>query len=245
MNPPFPDNEVARLEALRRYHVLDTAAERAFDDIALLASTICGTPIGIMSLIDQDRQWFKAKVGVEGSETPRDQAFCAYTILEPKVLQVPDATLDPRFATNPLVTGEPRIRFYAGTPLITPDGFALGSLCVIDRQPRALKPEQKTALETLGRVVVTELELRRTCTDLATAMASLKSMHGLLPICAYCKGIRNDQGYWERVETYISSHSDAEFSHGICPDCSQKHFNKRAQASADQTRHIRRSEDPK
>jgi PAS domain S-box-containing protein len=157
---PFPPNESARLSALRQYDILDTAPEDAFDDLACLAMQICGTPIALVSLIDPHRQWFKAKVGVTVCETSRDIAFCAHTILQHKIFEVPDALADPRFATNPLVTQDPFIRFYAGTPLVTSEGHVLGTLCVIDRVPRQLTSDQRQALTILGRQVMILLELR-------------------------------------------------------------------------------------
>ena len=224
MKPPVPATEVARLEALRQYDILDTAPEQAFDDVTKLAAFICGTPTAIMSLIDRERQWFKAKVGLPTSEMPREQAFCAYTILQPDLLEVEDAKQDRRFADNPLVLNSPNIRFYAGQPLITPGGHALGSLCVIDQQPRKLSAEQKGCLESLARMVMTTLELRRVSSQLAETSANVKSLSGLLPICSGCKKIRNDKGYWNQVETYISAHTDAQFTHGFCPQCSEKYF---------------------
>lgn len=153
----LPANEAQRLESLRRYEVLDTATEREFDDITLLASHICGTPIAMISLLDADRQWFKSKVGTATNETSRDIAFCAHGILQAEVFVVKDARMDERFSDNPLVTGEAQIRFYAGAPLITPDGQALGMLCVKDRVPRDITPEQRVALEALSRQVVTAI----------------------------------------------------------------------------------------
>ena len=147
---PLPPDESARLDALRRY-ILDTAPEDAFDDLTCLAAKICDAPIALVSLIDPHRQWFKAKVGVTVCETSRDIAFCAHTILQRSILEVPDALADPRFATNPLVTQDPFIRFYAGIPLVTPEGHALGTLCVIDRVPRQLTSDQRQALTILGR----------------------------------------------------------------------------------------------
>ncbi|MDR5773948.1 MULTISPECIES: ATP-binding protein [unclassified Caballeronia] len=157
-----PATEAERLYTLRSFDVLDSLPEPAFDDIATLAATICQSPIALVSLIDRDRQWFKACIGLGARETPRDQAFCAHAILEPtSLLVIEDATLDPRFRDNPLVLGEPHIRFYAGAPIVTDDGHALGTVCVIDREPRALSQEQCTALESLARQAAIMLKLRR------------------------------------------------------------------------------------
>jgi two-component system, sensor histidine kinase and response regulator len=169
MIAPLPSNEVERLHALHHYNVLDTGPEQAFDDITLLASQICGTKISTISLVDQNRQWFKSKVGTEMSETSRDIAFCAHGILQPEVFVVEDAQADPRFAANPLVTGNSKIRFYAGAPLVTSDGHALGMLCVTSPEARTLSPEQNTGLQALGRQVMAQLELRRSLGELSLA----------------------------------------------------------------------------
>lgn len=162
MKAQLPDNEVHRLAILRDYNVLDSLPEQAFDDLTLLAAQICQTPIALITLVDENRQWFKSRLGLSAAETSRDAAFCAHAILNPdEVLEVPDAQLDPRFANNPLVTSEPHIRFYAGAPLVAQDGVALGTLCAIDRVPRKLSAEQKAALQALSRTVVARLELRR------------------------------------------------------------------------------------
>lgn len=158
----LPPDETGRLDALAAYQILDTLPERVFDDFVFLASHICRTPIALVSLVAKDRQWFKAKVGLDTSETPRTQAFCAHALLTPnEPFVVDDALKDPRFAKNPLVVGAPHIRFYAGVPLVTPDGHAVGTLCAIDSAPRTLDPEQARALEALSRGVVVQLELRR------------------------------------------------------------------------------------
>ena len=362
MKAPLPANETERLAALRRYDVLDTPAEAAFDDIVFLASLVCGTPIALLSLIDENRQWFKARVGLEAQETPLDQAFCAHAILRPnETLVVPDVTKDPRFADNQLVIYHPHIRFYAGAPLVTPDGEALGTLCVIDRVPRTLNEEQLKALRVMSRQLGALLELRRTVVEmrrltaelhereerfrdlfenatdliqivtpdgrflfanhewhrtlgyekeelagltmldiihpdshehcmnlfmrlcsgekpgtihanfrakdgrtipvegnvscrmengrpvstrgifqditerqrteaergrlireLQAALADVKTLSGMLPVCAWCKKVRDDKGYWENIEGYLKRHTHTTITHGICPECMVK-----------------------
>lgn len=172
MKPPPPKDEAARLAALHRYRILDTLSEQAYDDITRLAAYITQSPIALISLIDDDRQWFKSKIGLTVTETPREYAFCTHAILNQKEpLVVRDATEDERFADNPLVTDEPRIRFYTGAPLVTPDQHAIGTLCVIDRVPRDLTGEQIFALSGLSRQVVAQLELRRHAQELLDADA--------------------------------------------------------------------------
>ncbi|MBW4487918.1 MAG: PAS domain S-box protein [Trichocoleus desertorum ATA4-8-CV12] len=167
MSAPLPANEAERLESLLQYAILDTEAEESFDELCRLAAYICQTPIALISLVDNHRQWFKAKVGIEVTEMPRDIAFCSHAILQRDLFVVPDTLADERFATNPLVVSDPHVRFYAGSPLLTSKGHAVGTLCTIDRVPRQLNPEQLKALEDLGHQVMRQLELRRNLGALA------------------------------------------------------------------------------
>lgn len=221
---PIPENESDRLKALASYQILDTAPERAFDDITGLASFVCGSPIALVSLVDHDRQWFKSRVGLQATQTHRDLAFCAYTIMGNGVLEVEDATKDERFAENPLVTSDPRIRFYAGAPLTTPSGHNLGSLCVIDRQPRKLSAEQNRALEALARLAVDELELRNICREMERTIAPLKTIRHRVPVCNYCKNVKNESGTWQTMDSFLQDHLRAPLSYGICPACTQREF---------------------
>ena len=176
MIAPIPKSEKKRLEVLWQYDVLDTVPESIFDDLTNLAALICEAPIAMLTLVDEKRQWFKSKIGISAKETHRDLSFCAHAVLQNKIFIVPDAANDTRFAGNALVTGDPKIRFYAGAPLITPDGHALGTLCVIDKVPRTLRPDQKRALEILSSHVMTQLELRRRSSELARARAERESI---------------------------------------------------------------------
>lgn len=201
-------SEKARVEALRRYKILDTDPEKAFDDLTILASHICETPLAMISLVDSNRQWFKSKIGVNISETPLDVSFCAVAIQQPDLFVVPDATKDPRFASNPFVVSDPKIRFYAGAPYMSSDGYPLGTLCVVDVVPRQLTSGQQEALLALSRQVQAQFELRknllelrgaleerdraeadrdRTIVELRHALEHVQRLSGLLPACSACK----------------------------------------------------------
>jgi GAF domain-containing protein len=173
------NSEKQRLKVLWQYDVLDTIPEVMFDDLTELAAGICEAPIALISLVDEKRQWFKSKVGTTINETSRDVSFCAHAIQQPDLFIIPDATQDARFANNPLVISDPKIRFYAGAPLTTPDGYALGTLCVIDKVARELRSDQKQALRILARHVVSQLELRRRSKETHGAEASSPSISTL------------------------------------------------------------------
>jgi len=169
MKAPIPRTDKKRLKVLWQYDVLDTVPEEVFDDLTELAARICEAPIALITLVDEKRQWFKSRVGITVKETSRDISFCAHAISQSDLFIVTDATRDKRFSHNPLVTADPKIRFYSGAPLVTPDGHALGTLCVIDKVARELTDDQKQALRVLARHVMTQLELRRHANELAKA----------------------------------------------------------------------------
>jgi GAF domain-containing protein len=221
---PLALNEQDRLAVLRGFAILDTPPEPLFDDLAGIAASICGTPIASVTLLDEHRQWHKARVGLAAAEGPRDEAFCAHTILADGVMIVPDATRDPRFAANPGVLGDPFIRFYAGAPLEVAGGYRLGTLCVIDRSPRQLSDSQVAALTALSRQAAALLELRRANAELSDALSRVRVLEGFIPICAYCRRVRDDGDYWQQVEEYLEQRTASQFTHGICPGCAATHF---------------------
>jgi anti-sigma regulatory factor (Ser/Thr protein kinase) len=200
--------ERERLAALRRYAILDTEPERSFDDLTLLASHICGTPMALITLVDAERQWFKSRVGIPAHETSRAISFCAHAIQQRDLFIINDASTDARFRDNPQVTGDLNLRFYAGAPLVTPDGHALGTLCVADHVPRDLDDDQRQALSALRRQVEAQLELRRNLIELERALAerdhaeaeqkklfdeltvahqNVRKLSGMMPFCSTCQ----------------------------------------------------------
>ena len=180
--------ERARLDALAHYRVLDTDPESGFDEITALAAYVCGTPMALVSLVDEQRQWFKSRVGVEVCETDREIAFCDHAVRSGRLFVVPDATLDPLFADNPLVTQAPYIRFYAGAPLVTSNGHVLGTLCVLDTVPRELTEQQLTLLTSLAHQTMTQLENRVQAEELAASEGRWRAMVDDSPVAVAVYG---------------------------------------------------------
>ncbi len=172
---PLPENEKERLDDLKNYAILDTLPEIDFDDFTKIAANIFGTPIALISLVDESRQWFKSSYGLGATETPREVAFCSHAILQDDVFVVPDSFKDERFHDNPLAVGAPHVRFYAGAPLKTPSGHKLGTLCVIDSTPREFDEEQKEILKALGRQVINQMELRLSLKEAKSAATTKAS----------------------------------------------------------------------
>ena len=175
--PPIPSNESERLSALARYQILDTPPEDVFDGIVRIAAAVCGTSMALVSLVDKHRRWTKAAVGIAAREVARECSFCAHAIMKPdEVMVVPDTTKDARFTDYPMVLNQPHIRFYAGAPVVTQDGFPLGTVCVVDQQPHELTPAQEAVLQLLASEVMNQLEQRRALTDLASRLETAQRL---------------------------------------------------------------------
>lgn len=175
------------MTALRNMHILDTDAEPAFDDLTLLASHICETPMAAITFVDTDRQWFKARVGISVAQTPRSIAFCSHAIANDGIFVVRDAEKDATFRNNPQVTGDPHIRFYAGAPLMSREGHAVGTICVVDIRPRTLTSPQMQALDALRRQVEAQLELRRRLAELKLSHEQVQKLTAMMPLCSTCQ----------------------------------------------------------
>lgn len=229
---PLPNWEQARLAALRRYNILDTPEEAEFDDLTKIIACVFQAPIAVVNFIDDDRQWFKSEVGLGTRETPLDVSICKFALFEEELMVVPDTTLDSRFKNNPLVTGEPFLRFYAGSLLKSSDGLPLGTLCVLDHKPRQISEFEKQALSALARQVMTMLELRLATAELArrnaelvSARSEIHTLEKLLPICSKCKKIRKEDDSWIPIETFLCDHLETEMTHGLCPICVEGYLN--------------------
>ena len=197
---PLTENEAERLKALADYNILDTLPKQVFDDLTALAAYICKTPIALISLVNADRQWFKSNAGLKARKTPRDWAFCSHAILQPEdILVVPNTIKDDRFANNPLVKGNPRIRFYAGAPLVTPNGFPVGTLCVIDTVPRVLSYQQLDALRCLTRQAIAQMELIQEVHNRKQAEMEVKQ----LSLTDELTGLHNRRGFFLLAEQQL------------------------------------------
>jgi GAF domain-containing protein len=208
---------------------MGTLPAPAFDDLLFLASEICTSAIAVISLIDSDQHWFRPITGQIDQRLAGEISSLARGAVGSGELIVPDTCADPRFTTHPLVTSPPRIRFYAAIPLETLEGYAVGTLSVADRSPHVLSHEQRTGFQAVGRQVAAQVEWCRHASererlfqDLDEALHKIQMLTGLLPICSSCKRIRDDKGYWDEVDHYIQSHSQATFTHGVCPKCLQR-----------------------
>ena len=222
--PEVPINESERLKALNEYRILGTKPEENYDDITKIASLTCGTPIALLSLVDSNRQWFKAKVGIEAEETVRDWSFCAHAIHSSEPLIVEDALKDERFFDNPLVRGEPKIRLYAGFPLQNDENLRIGTLCVIDREPHGLSDTQFNIMQSLSRQAVAFLELRKRSINLIESFCSHTDEGSFISTCSYCRKAKDTEGHWQHLDQYLSTRTNLNFSHGICDACIEEHF---------------------
>ncbi len=226
MSSPDPNDDNARMLELESHEILDTMPKRENHDIALLTTEICQTKMSTLAMLDREQKWHKSKVGISKEWMPRDFSICLHMIRGEEPFIVPDTQKDDVFCKIGMVRNPPHVRFYAGVPLINENGFALGTLCAIDTDPKTLDDYQVWALQSLARQVVLLLELRRkslrlekTLGEKEAAKAKNKALASMLPICCCCKKIRDDQDYWYQVEDYISQHRDTTFTHGYCPDC--------------------------
>jgi GAF domain-containing protein len=219
-----PLREAERRAALEAYDIVDAPVEEAWDDLVRMAARICGRPMAALSVMDAAGQGFSAEVGMEREPDPPTDAACAVTLHGSDPLVVPDLSRDPRFRDNAQVRSEGGVRFYAGFPVVTPDGDTMGTLCVMDREPGALTPSQLAAMESLSRVAARELELRRTSRELADALRRAAVLEEVVPLCSTCRRVREDDEYREALGMYIARNTGSLMSHGICPECAEREF---------------------
>jgi GAF domain-containing protein len=219
-----PAHEQARLDALLRYGILDSPPERRFDDIAKLAAAALDMPIAMVSLVDDDRQWSMATVGIARGDVPRAQSFCTHALTQDWLLVIEDASIDPRVNATIMVSGPLQARFYAGAPLITPEGQRVGTVCVMDKTPRTLARRELDILAGLARQTVELLEHRLTAARLGDAQQRLQTMATLIPICSHCRKVRDEDNHWLTLERLVQAKTGSRFTHGICPDCVREHY---------------------
>ena len=216
MRPPNrSEREADRLATLSQYRILDTEAEPEYDRLTRLAAQVCRTPVSVVTLVDEHRQWFKSRFGLDADSIPREYPLCAYAIESDDCLVIDDMARDNRFASYPVVTGEPRIRSYLGAPLTVGPDLRLGTLCVIDVEPREFTADEIEALGTLRDAVVNLLELRRT-------RRLLESVRSVVPVCAWCDAVRiahEQDEIWVRPHEFVAAQHDV--THGICPTCAR------------------------
>lgn len=212
-----------RLRILRATGLLNPDPKPTLQRLTRLASRFIGAPVSLVSLVDEDRQVFAASVGLEEpwksrGETPLSHSFCQHVVTSGDALVVTDARRDPRVAEN-LAIDDLGVEAYAGVPLETSEGHRLGSFCVIDGRPRTWTDEEVEVLRDLAQAAMTEIELRATATALDDALASVRTLKGLIPVCSWCSKIRDDEGFWKGLVEYMAHHTGAQVSHGICPSC--------------------------
>lgn len=222
MPAPIPVDDGLRLEALRAYRILDTEPDAAFDDITKLASFVCNTPIALVSFVDEHRQWFKSRRGLGVAETARCLSFCAWAILDDELFEVPDTLVDPRFASTGLVTGEPRIRFYAGMPLRSNAGMNLGTLCVIDQVPRSLDDSQRDALRSLARQVSVLLDGTIVRRQLAEALETIDAFDRSFASCTMCNDVVFKDTQMS-LRQLVAEQTPARFHDTVCRSCTPKY----------------------
>lgn len=219
-----PSHEQARLDALHRYGILDSEPERRFDDIAKLAAAALDMPIAMVSFVDDERQWSMASVGIARGDVPRAQSFCTHAITQDWLLVIEDTSVDTRVNATVMVSGPAQARFYAGAPLITPEGQRVGTVCVMDQAPRTLARRELDILAGLARQTIELLEHRLTAARLADAQQRLQTMATLIPICSHCRKVRDEGNHWLTLERLVQAKTGSRFTHGICPDCVREHY---------------------